>query len=84
MSEGTKASLSFTRDIRPMFTDTDVAHMQPFGMDLSSKDDVEAHADAIYIAVSGGTMPPEGSGEQQWTQAMCARFKEWQTQGCQP
>ena len=77
-------TLSFTRDIRPMFTDTDVDHMQPFGIDLSDKDDVEAHADAIYIAVSDGSMPPEGSGETRWSDEMCARFKQWQTRGCQP
>ncbi|MGB8964536.1 MAG: hypothetical protein WCB99_02735 [Candidatus Cybelea sp.] len=77
-------ALSFAKDIRPMFTDTDVAHMQPAGIDLSSKDDVTANADAIYTTVSGGSMPPPSSGEERWSPEMCARFKQWQTQGCPP
>jgi hypothetical protein len=77
-------SLSFARNIRPMFTDVDVAHMKSFGLDLSSHAEVSAKADAIYLTVSHGTMPPPNSGEQKWTEAMCATFKEWQRQGCPP
>jgi hypothetical protein len=84
MSKIDPTQLSFARDIRPMFTDMDIAHMQPFGMDLSSRDDVEVHAEAIYREVSGGTMPPKGSGEPPWSDEMCDRFKAWQTQGCPP
>jgi hypothetical protein len=76
--------LSFAKDIRSMFTDLDVAHMGPLGIDLSSRDDVADHADSIYSTVSSGSMPPESSGEARWTQDMCARFKLWQTQGCPP
>jgi uncharacterized membrane protein len=76
--------LSFARDIRPMFTDMDVDHMEPFGIDLSSPEDVAKNADAIYETVSQKTMPPKNSGEPQWTDDMCARFKEWQNQGCPP
>jgi hypothetical protein len=72
--------LSFAGDIRPLFTDIDVAHMKAAGMDLSNRDDVEKHADAIYDAVSEGSMPPPGTGET-WTPEMCERFKRWQTQG---
>jgi hypothetical protein len=32
----------------PLFTDLDVAHMKPVGIDLSSREDVSAHADAIH------------------------------------
>lgn len=78
------ANLSFAGDIRPMFTDMDVAHMKPFGMDLSSRDDVAGHADDIYKVVSSGAMPPSGSGEAPWTPEQCERFKEWQNQGCPP
>jgi hypothetical protein len=80
MAEGT---LSFAADIRPMFTDLDVDHMQPLGIDLSDRAGVEASADAIYAVVSNGSMPPPGSG-QRWSPEMCARFKQWQTQGCPP
>jgi hypothetical protein len=75
--------LSFARDIRPMFTDMDVAHMIKV-LDLSNRDSVFAHADAIYETVSTGSMPPPGSGEEPWTPEMCATFKTWQEQGGPP
>jgi hypothetical protein len=77
-------ALSFAKDIRSMFTDMDVAHMKPKGIDLSSKADVEKHAEAIYTTVTEGSMPPPGSGETRWSAEMCDRFKRWQNQGCLP
>jgi hypothetical protein len=77
-------ALSFAKDIRPMFTDTDVAHMKGFGIDLSDKDSVTEHATAIYGTVSGGSMPPPNSGEPRWSVEMCERFKQWQIEGCPP
>ena len=76
-------TLSFSRDIRPMFTDKDVAHMDMM-MDLSDRDSVFEHADAIYQSVSGGRMPPASSGESPWTPEMCAKFKSWKDQGGPP
>ncbi len=76
--------LSFENDIRPMFTDLDVAHMKPAGIDLSSRSDVEASAAAIYDTVSEGSMPPPSSGETRWSTDMCERFKRWWDQGCPP
>ena len=76
-------ALSFAKDIRPMFTDMDVAHMKNMGMDLSHKADVAASADDIYAVVSNGSMPPPNTGER-WTPDMCAHFKQWQTDGCPP
>jgi hypothetical protein len=72
-------ALSFATDIRPMFTQTDVDHMSGM-MDLSNRDSVLEHADAIYEAVSSGSMPPPSSGER-WTPEMCARLKQWRDQG---
>jgi hypothetical protein len=77
-------TLSFAKDIRPMFTDMDVAHMKPAGIDLSSAGDVKKHADAIYATVSAGRMPPPSSGEARWSAQMCETFKQWQLQGCPP
>jgi hypothetical protein len=76
--------LSFALHIRPMFTDTDVAHMKGLNLDLSSRDDVEGSAQVIYDVVSDGSMPPPNSGEPRWTSAMCDVFKRWQEQGCPP
>jgi hypothetical protein len=75
-------TLSFATDIRPMFTDLDVAHMKVAGIDLSDRNEVMAHADAIYQTVSTGTMPPPSSGETRWTPEMCDRFKRWQAADC--
>jgi hypothetical protein len=73
-------TLSFASDIRPMFTAMDVDHMKK-AMDLSNRDSVFAHADAIYTAVSSGLMPPPTSGEPRWTPEACATFKAWVDQG---
>ncbi|MFZ0573758.1 MAG: hypothetical protein WA304_06095 [Candidatus Cybelea sp.] len=74
--------LSFAKDIRPMFTDIDVAHMKIAGIDLSDRNEVMMHADAIYQTVSTGAMPPPSSGEAPWTADMCDRFKRWQAADC--
>jgi hypothetical protein len=78
------SSLSFATDIRPMFTEMDVEHMKPAGIDLSDRNDVQKHADAIYETVSSGSMPPQGSGEARWTSEMCETFKQWRDDGCPP
>jgi hypothetical protein len=83
MMNDTNAPLSFQRDIRPLFTDMDVAHMKN-AMDLSDRSSVFAHAGAIYDAVSNGIMPPPSSGERRWTPDMCAAFKRWTDEGGQP
>jgi hypothetical protein len=53
-------------------------------MDLSNRDSVFAHADAIYAAVLSGHMPPASSGESRWTAEACDRFKNWKEQGGPP
>jgi hypothetical protein len=65
-----------------MFTDMDVAHMKAAGIDLSDRNEVMTHADAIYQTVSTGTMPPPVSGEAPWTPEMCDRFQRWQAADC--
>lgn len=77
------ASLSFAKDIRPMFTQMDIDHMSGM-MDLSDRDSVFANADAIYTTVSDGSMPPPNSGEPRWTPEMCAKFETWMEQGGPP
>lgn len=78
-----ETTTSFARDIRPMFTDIDVQHMNGVGIDLSSYDMVQEFAEAIYRTVSSGSMPPPGTG-QRWTEEMCALFKRWQQDNCPP
>ena len=66
-----------------MFTDMDIAHMSGM-MDLSDRDSVLQHKDAIYAAVLNGSMPPPSSGESKWSAEMCAMFKRWADGGGQP
>jgi len=76
-------ALSFASDIRPLFTQQDVDHMQPFGYDLSDHAEVAKYAANILEVVTAGTMPPPGTGER-WTEEMCSTFKRWMEEGCAP
>ncbi len=66
-----------------MFTEMDVAHMSKM-IDLSDRDSVFEHADAIYATVLNGTMPPPSSGEPRWSPDRCATFKRWADEGGNP
>jgi len=66
-----------------MFTDTDVLHMKPYGFDLSVHEDVKEHAEAIYGAVSEGSMPPKADGGP-WSKDQCDKFQQWMDDGCPP
>jgi hypothetical protein len=80
-------NLSFATDIAKLFTPTDVAHMKSVTggqLDLSSYASVKIWASKILQEVSGGDMPPPGSGEDPWTPAMVNTFACWIQQGCQP
>src|SRR5262245_2614143 len=59
--------------IKGLFNDADVACMKRRGLDLSSYQDVKAHAQGILDAVSRGFMPP-GSP---WPASKVATFKQW-------
>lgn len=76
-------NLSFSKDIRPLFTDTDVDHMKRLGMDLSSRDGVADNAENILSVVTSGEMPP-ASENRAWTKDMCGTFERWMKQGCPP
>ena len=73
-------ALSFARDIRPMFRDTDVETMQNYGMDLSSYADVKNKVQAIYATLAEGTMPCDGA----WPKDQVATLKRWMDEGMAP
>jgi hypothetical protein len=78
---------SFARDIRPLFTDEDVDHMKPHGLDLSDYESVKGHKDVILDRVSRapgtfGIMPPPP--RDPWTQAQVQLFRDWIDGGTQP
>lgn len=82
MENNTDANtVSYAKDVRPLFTDIDLDHMS-FMFDLGSYDDVKSNASDIYGAVSGGTMPPAPEGP--WTPDKVRTFKAWIDGGCQP
>jgi len=63
--------------IRDMFTSTDIAHMSPQGVDLTSYDQVQASAGAIYGQVSTQLMPPGNP----WSVDMVSTFLNWMSDG---
>ncbi len=76
-------AVSFARDIRPLFTDMDVAHMRNVGVLLDDLDYMRdpAHAQNVLNSVSTGAMPPSGSGEPSWTPESVQLFQDWMTGG---
>jgi len=74
-------ALSFAKDIRPLFRDElDVEAMKPFGLDLSSYDDVRAQADNIVLRLEDGSMPCD----EVWPKEQIDRFRTWISEGMAP
>jgi hypothetical protein len=78
-------AVSFAQDIRPLFTDMDVAHMKNFGVTLDDFDYMRdpAHAQQVLGAVSAGAMPPKNSGEPPWSPDRIQLFRDWIAAGYQ-
>ncbi|GAA3056810.1 hypothetical protein GCM10020000_44150 [Streptomyces olivoverticillatus] len=55
-------AVSYSRDIRPLFTDLDVTHMREFGIFLDDYAfmSVPVNAESAYFQVSHRLMPPAG------------------------
>ena len=74
-------SLSFAKDIRPLFRDEpDVETMQEMGLDLSSYEEVKAKAAGIYSRLEDGSMPCDGA----WPKSQVELFKRWMDEGRLP
>jgi len=77
----TNPSVSFARDIRPLFRENDVSSMKKArGFDLSNYSDVVSRADHILGRLVAGNMPCDAG----WPQAQVDRFAEWISDGKQP
>jgi hypothetical protein len=73
MTQGTSdQSVSFERDVKPLFRERDRRSMQNF-FDLWSYDDVRDNADAILDRISDGSMPCDG----EWPQEQIDLFQRW-------
>ena len=79
-------AVSFAQDVRPLFTDMDVAHMKRFGVSLDDFDYMRdpAHAQHILTRVNSGSMPPRRSGEPPWPAESVQLLRDWIAAGYQP
>ena len=69
--------------VRALFTDEDVAHMIPFGLDLSNKDAVCSNFDDVLDRVTrngSGRMPPPP--RQKWSDDDVNLLRNWKAAGC--
>ena len=76
--------VGFVKDIRPMYTNTDIAHMR-FFCDLSKRDDNQQHAQEILRRLKGEggrIMPPPPA--KPWTKQQVALYQSWIDGGYQP
>ena len=78
-------AVSFAQDIRPLFTDMDIAHMKDHGVALDDLGYMRdpAHAQNVLNAVSSGAMPPRSSGEPPWSPGNVQLFRDWIAAGYQ-
>ena len=65
-------TISFEREIKPLFRDRDRGSMK-FFIDLWSYDDVARESDAILERLRDGSMPCDGA----WDEARIALFQSW-------
>ena len=78
-------AVSFVQDIRPLFTEMDIAHTKGFGV---LRDDFDymrdpAHARKVLDAVSARARPPSSSGEPPWSPDSVQLFRDWIAAGYQ-
>jgi hypothetical protein len=78
------AVVSFQKDIFPMYTADDIAHMR-FFCDLSKRDDNQTHAQEILKRLKGlgGRIMPPPPGKP-WTSQQIALYQSWIDGGYKP
>ncbi len=79
-------AVSFSRNIRPLFTAMDIEHMRRAAValdDFAYMSDPN-HAESVYQKLSSREMPPPGSGESPWPDANIQLFRDWMDGGFQP
>ena len=80
--------VSFSADIKPLFSAIDISHMKRFGVELDSYclhvesgQRKQSARDSLAARGEPPTMPPGGP---YWTSDQLALFAQWQTGGYQP
>jgi hypothetical protein len=87
MTNKSQATVSFAKDILPLFRAIDIAHMKPFGVLLdgyaymSDGANNHANAQAVYGHLSSHSMPPGGPF---WTADQLGLFSGWMNGNYQP
>ena len=80
--------VSFARDIRPLFRDVDIEHMEVHGIKLDDYTFMSDpnNADKVLETLSPleGDPPAMPPGGPYWTADQLALFAEWQNEGYQP
>jgi hypothetical protein len=73
---------SYERDIRPLFRQIDIDHMNNFGVDLSTYDGVKENAEEILSRLKDTTrpMPPVSDGGP-WPLNQIDLFERWMQEG---
>jgi hypothetical protein len=72
--------VSFEQDILPLFTQTDIEHMQRMGVELNDYSYMRAPDNAmkVYDQLSSKKMPPSvGGGAGPWSDTNINLFKSW-------
>ena len=72
-------TLSFERDIKPLFREKDRTAMSK-AFDLWSAADVAAHGEAIAVRLREGSMPCDGP----WAAEQVQTFTRWLDTGARP
>lgn len=75
-------TVSYARDIKPLFRPSDVNCMDRKGVHLGDYDWMQDpdNAQNVYSKISAGSMPPDG----RWPPDRVALFKSWMNGGRQP
>ncbi len=80
MDGSSEPTVSYERDIRPLFRERDVDSMRRArGLDLASYDEVSAQADHILERLEAGNMPCDGA----WPVENVDLFRRWISEGKQ-
>lgn len=78
-------TVSFERDIKPLFRPIDIEHMEPMGVlldDYAYMSD-PANAQAVLDFLTGKSQPQMPIGGPYWDQKQLDLFSQWMSGGCQ-
>jgi hypothetical protein len=80
--------VSFACDIKPLFRDVDISHMEVHGIKLDDytfmSDPDNANKVLETLSPHGGGPPSMPPGGPYWTADQLALFAQWQNEGYQP